>query len=241
MAAPQHALYLPRLVLDWLREKPQDAAGSVHGTLIFADVSGFTALSDRLAIEMGRGGSEKVTSVMNEAFSELVEIVFLEHGDLLRFGGDALVALFTEEHHSGRACRAAVDMRDAISDIDAGDIDLDISIGIASGVIDVDLIGHGHPEMVLSGPTVDEVIGAESAASAGQIFVSAVLAESCIARSKRYCSAGPVSIDNDLRRRSPTPHQGDSAIDDHGLKIRVRGYINNVPLPAASIAAWIVV
>ena len=177
MAAPQHALYLPRLVLDWLREKPQDSSGSVHGTLIFADVSGFTALSDRLAIEMGRGGSEKVTSVMNEAFSELVEIVFLEHGDLLRFGGDALVALFTDDHHSGRACRAAVDMRDAIGDIDAGDIDLDISIGIASGDIDVDLIGHGHREMVLSGPTVDEVIGAESTATAGQIFVSAVLAD----------------------------------------------------------------
>lgn len=177
MAAPQHALYLPRLVLDWLREKPKDASGSVHGTLIFADVSGFTALSDRLAIEMGKGGSEKVTAVMNDAFSELVEIVFLEHGDLLRFGGDALVALFTEEHHSGRACRAAVDMRDAIGDIDAGDIDLDISIGIASGDIDINLIGHGHREMVLSGPTVDEVIAAESAANAGQIFVSAVLAE----------------------------------------------------------------
>ncbi len=55
MAAPQHALYLPRLVLDWLRDQPADQrSGSVHGTLIFADVSGFTALSDRLAIEMGR-------------------------------------------------------------------------------------------------------------------------------------------------------------------------------------------
>ncbi|MBK5266740.1 MAG: tetratricopeptide repeat protein [Acidimicrobiia bacterium] len=177
MAAPQHALYLPRLVFDWLRERPTASSGSVHGTLIFADVSGFTALSDRLAIEMGRGGSEKVTSVMNEAFAELVEIVFLEHGDLLRFGGDALVALFTEEHHSGRACRAAIDMRDAIGDIDAGDIDLNISIGIASGDINVNVIGREHREMILSGPTVDEVIGAESGATAGQIFVSPVLAE----------------------------------------------------------------
>lgn len=175
MAAPQHALYLPRLVLDWLRDAPDTTSDTLHGTLIFADVSGFTALSDRLATEMGRSGSEAVTSVMNEAFSELVEIVFLEHGDLLRFGGDALVALFTGDHHVGRACRAAVDMREAISEIDAGDIDLDISIGIAAGDIYVDLIGQSHREMVLSGPAVDGVIGAESAASAGQIFAGADL------------------------------------------------------------------
>ena len=86
MAAPQHALYLPRLVLDWLREKPQDASGSVHGTLIFADVSGFTALSDRLAIEMGRGGSEKVTSVMNEALNitNLLEAEGMSWHDVVR-------------------------------------------------------------------------------------------------------------------------------------------------------------
>ena len=196
MASPQHALYLPRLVLDWLRDKPTEHTGRAEGTLIFADVSGFTALSDRLAIEMGKGGSEAVTAVMNDAFGELVEIVFLEHGDLLRFGGDALVAWFTGEEHSGRACRAAVDMREAITEIDAGDIDLGISIGVASGEITIDLIGTSHREIVLSGEGVDLVIAAEGAADRGQIFVSANL-ESEIGHVATMDETGFLSLDDD--------------------------------------------
>src|SRR5205807_7589560 len=41
--------YVPRLLADWQREAPGEAARTIEGTLVFVDISGFTKLSERLA------------------------------------------------------------------------------------------------------------------------------------------------------------------------------------------------
>ena len=41
--------YVPRLVMDWLRETPNDRYRPVVGTLAFVDLSGFTKMCERLA------------------------------------------------------------------------------------------------------------------------------------------------------------------------------------------------
>ena len=151
MAAPQHALYVPRTAIEWMAEHPDLRTRHLEGTVLFADVSGFTALSERLMTEMGERGAEVVTRVMNRAFGELVEIVLLEHGDLLRFGGDAILVLFTGDGHVGRACRAAVDMREAIGDVETPGDPLGISIGLGTGTITADRIGQASQEIIVSG------------------------------------------------------------------------------------------
>jgi len=177
MSSPQHALYLPRMLLDWLSHEPDATHRSLDGTVVFADVSGFTALTETLAAEHGKGGAEQITRIMNEAFTELVDIVFMEGGDLLRYGGDALFCFFEGENHAGRAVRAAIDMGAEITEIDAGEVDLGISIGLASGRMDVVLVGSDEREMFFSGPAVDEAMAAESAAEKGQVFAPAGFGE----------------------------------------------------------------
>jgi len=170
MSSPQHALYLPRMLLDWLRNEPDETYRTLEGTVVFADVSGFTALTESLAAEHGKGGAEQITRIMNEAFTELVDIVFMEGGDLLRYGGDALFCFFDGEDHAGRAARAAIDMGGEITEIDAGEIDLGISIGLAAGQMDVAIVGTDEREMFFSGPAVEGAMAAESAADRGQVF-----------------------------------------------------------------------
>ena len=177
MAAPQHALYVPRTAIEWMAEHPDLRTRHIEGTVLFADISGFTALSERLMQEMGERGAEVVTRVMNRAFGELVEIVLLEHGDLLRFGGDAILVLFDGEDHVGRACRAAVDMSEAIADVETPGEPLGISIGLATGTIKADRIGHASQELIVSGDTIDRMLAAESAASSGEIGIDDRLAE----------------------------------------------------------------
>jgi hypothetical protein len=41
--------YVPRLVIDWLRETPDQTYRQVEGSLAFVDVSGFTNLTERLS------------------------------------------------------------------------------------------------------------------------------------------------------------------------------------------------
>ena len=41
--------YVPRVVVDWLRTSQEDRRRELEGTLAFVDISGFTAMSERLA------------------------------------------------------------------------------------------------------------------------------------------------------------------------------------------------
>jgi class 3 adenylate cyclase/tetratricopeptide (TPR) repeat protein len=159
-----------------MADHPELRTRHVEGTVLFADISGFTALSERLMQEMGERGAEVVTRVMNRAFGELVEIVLLEHGDLLRFGGDAVLVMFTGDGHVGRACRAAVDMSEAIGHVETPGDPLGISIGLASGEVVIDRVGSISQELIVSGPTIDRMLAAESAASSGEIGIGEELA-----------------------------------------------------------------
>jgi class 3 adenylate cyclase len=100
--APETALwaaaapYVPSVLLDAFRQDPDRPAISidaVEGTLVFADISGFTALSERLA-GLGREGPERLTEIINGNFQLLLDIARQRGGGNLKFGGDALALLF---------------------------------------------------------------------------------------------------------------------------------------------------
>jgi class 3 adenylate cyclase len=55
--------YVPRVVVDWVRGEPDARRRELEGTLAFVDISGFTAMSERLA-QKGKLGAEEVTEVM---------------------------------------------------------------------------------------------------------------------------------------------------------------------------------
>src|SRR5437764_1455567 len=79
--------FVPRVVVDWLREAPEARRRELEGTLVFVDISGFTAMSERLATK-GKLGAEEVTDVMNLVFARLLDVAYAWGGGLLKFGGD---------------------------------------------------------------------------------------------------------------------------------------------------------
>ena len=60
-----------------------------EGSVLFADLSGFTALSERLSA-LGKQGAEEITTIVNDLFGALLEDVERYGGILLKFGGDAM-------------------------------------------------------------------------------------------------------------------------------------------------------
>jgi len=66
--------FVPRLVIDWLRESPNDLYREVEGSMAFVDISGFTALSERLA-RKGKIGAELMRDTLNGVFEAAVEAV----------------------------------------------------------------------------------------------------------------------------------------------------------------------
>ena len=146
------------------------------GTFVFADISGFTKLSEQLA-ELGKAGAEELTVLLNATFESLLGVARDEGGDLVKFGGDALFLFFQGEHHAARACRAAHGMRAALKArgpvvTGKGRVVLKISMGAHSGPFLFVLAGDEQRELFVLGEHATVVTDMESTADAGEILVS---------------------------------------------------------------------
>ena len=190
-AAPADAAllapYLPRAVIRELALEPAAAVRSLPGTLVFADVTGFTRLSERLA-RIGAEGAEQISDAIGASFATLLEVAYANGGGLLKFGGDALLLFFEGDGHAERACRAAIGMRRALRAAGAiatpgGRTALRMSVGVHTGTLHLFLAGRSHREPVVAGPAVTAVLRMERAARAGDIVVSPAVAALLPARS----------------------------------------------------------
>src|ERR1043166_2416351 len=182
MAAPETASavdltpFVPRVVVEWLREIPEARRRDLEGTLVFVDISGFTAMSERLA-QKGKVGAEEVTEVMNLVFARLLDVAYACGGGLLKFGGDALLLFFSDDAHEARACDAAFGMRKALRELgrpqtSVGPVTLKMHVGVHRDVYAFFLAGESHRELLLAGPGVTRTVEMESNAEAGEILVS---------------------------------------------------------------------
>ena len=168
--------YLPRVLISWLAEAPGTTLREVDGTIVFVDISGFTKMSERLA-RSGKVGAEEVTEVIGSVFARLLSVAYGEGGGLIKFGGDALLLLFTGNEHPIQGARAAVGMRRALREIGAidttaGKVTLRMSVGLHSGTFQFFLVGETHRELIITGPAATETVSMEGTAVAGEILAS---------------------------------------------------------------------
>src|SRR2546423_3515704 len=90
--------YVPRLVADWAQTRNDERWRPIEATMVFADLSGFTAMSERLS-RLGRRGAEEVTDAIGGCFAELLAVAYGAGGGLLQVGGRALVLAVVRPDH----------------------------------------------------------------------------------------------------------------------------------------------
>jgi class 3 adenylate cyclase/tetratricopeptide (TPR) repeat protein len=180
---PERAgLYVPRVLQQHLADDPLRQAWSAEGTAVFADVSGFTKLSEALA-QKGREGAEQITETIEHVFGVLLGVAYERGGTLLKFGGDALLLWFQGEDHVVRACGAAARIRAVLNDVGTIElpdvtVTLRISQGVHTGRFEFFAVGTSHRELLPVGPGWSRLAATESSAEADQIVVSAETAAS---------------------------------------------------------------
>jgi class 3 adenylate cyclase/tetratricopeptide (TPR) repeat protein len=172
--------HIPELAIDWSLDTPEARVRSVEGSLCFADISGFTALAERLA-QRGRIGGEELIETLSRVFATMLDTAHARGGMLLKFGGDALLLFFDGADHATRAAATAVDMRTALrraagTPTSVGPMRLSMSVGVHSDEVLFFLVGATHRELVLLGPAANTVIETEAAAESGEILLSAATA-----------------------------------------------------------------
>jgi class 3 adenylate cyclase/tetratricopeptide (TPR) repeat protein len=172
--APALGPFVPNLLADW-RRVPNRRWWRTDGSLLSADISGFTKLSERLA-GLGKEGAEELTDLINECFDGMIDVATAHGGDVLKFGGDALLLLFTGPDHVDRACAAAIGMRASITrplrTRSVARVALKMSQGIHRGELLFFVIDAGHHELLVTGPGATSTVECESTASAGEILLS---------------------------------------------------------------------
>lgn len=106
------ASYVPQVVSQRLADDPTPItiprSETFPAALLFADISGFTALAERLA-HQGPAGAEELSYLLNAYFGQLIDLIIAQGGDIVKFAGDALIALWpaADESHLGQAIHKA--------------------------------------------------------------------------------------------------------------------------------------
>lgn len=178
------AAYIPAIIIQQQLRDP--APGRVRGeywdgSVLFADLSGFTALSERLST-LGKQGAEEISGIINQLFGALVDDILRYGGTVLKFGGDAITAFFAEEslgqQHAALATSAALALQQrmqsfAQTETRAGTFRLQLRIGVHSGRVFAAQVGDAeHIELVVTGRNINRVALAQEIAETGEIVIS---------------------------------------------------------------------
>jgi predicted ATPase/class 3 adenylate cyclase len=159
-----------------LAEHPGQQSWTAEGSAVFADISGFTKLSESLA-RKGRVGAEQITEAIGRTFEAMLAVAYDSGGALLKFGGDSMLLWFEGERHAGRAALVAAKMRQALSEIGQftlsdANVTLQISQGVHSGQFHFFAVGTSHTELLPVGPAWSRLVAIERGADADEIVVS---------------------------------------------------------------------
>src|SRR5580700_768027 len=87
------ATYVPRRLLRNFAQRGATLEPRVEqfpAAILFADISGFTDLSERLG-RKGPAGTEELSAIINRCFGSMLGPVGRTSGDVLMMAGDALV------------------------------------------------------------------------------------------------------------------------------------------------------
>ena len=128
---------VPRIVLDWVTDEPERRWRVVEGTMVFADISGFTALSEKLATR-GRIGTEELVETLSRLFAGMLDITVNRST-----GGHGL------QFHGRESELAAVRNRiEAGADGHGGVVTLIGAAGLGKSRLVREALGSDHPRIV---------------------------------------------------------------------------------------------
>ncbi|KAI4900581.1 hypothetical protein NFI96_017263, partial [Prochilodus magdalenae] len=179
------AAHVPDIVVYSSLDKKIPYAEQFYGVLLFADISGFTALTEKFSCKKGYGADE-LTHTLNSYIGDIVKYILAHRGDILNYAGDAILALWTVERSQlseviSLAVRCSLSIQEHCGVRKTGvDCDLRVKIGISAGVLSKVIVGDetSHYYVVI-GRAVDEVRLAEGLAEASTIILSPNAWELC--------------------------------------------------------------
>lgn len=171
-----HRLLSPHLVEEVVNGRLDIKKGGElrRATVMFADIRGFTSISERLA-------PQRVVDLLNDYFEHMVDVIFKFEGTLDKFIGDEIMAIWgapiSRHDDAERAVRTAVEMQHAMRAFNAeqaeqGGAGFEIGIGLNTGEVVAGYMGSTKSiEYTVMGDTVNTAARFCSTAQGGDILI----------------------------------------------------------------------
>ncbi len=201
VARANYSRFLPEYVVKQMLENPESfKLGGVSQTItiLFADIRGFTRISEHAP-------AEKIVSLLNRYFSAMTDIIFAHGGTLDKYLGDGLMALFgaptATPDDASNALNAAVAMQRRLMGInrelrDEGFPEIGVGMGLHTGEAIIGYIGSDRrSEYTAIGDTVNTSSRLESNARGGEILISDATAQAAHSRYK-LVPRDPIMVKN---------------------------------------------
>ncbi len=172
--------YVPDILQERILSDPtaptKPFAGIYKAAVLFVDISGFTALTEEFAAQ-GPSGAEDISSVLNEFYSQWIQIIKKYGGDIIKFAGDGLLIIWQYndlEKATLLAAQTALEAREQLENFQAGNKTLSTRIALATGHIALTGLGgvFNRWEMVITGEAIDQISKAQSFLPSGQFITS---------------------------------------------------------------------
>ncbi|XP_062447265.1 adenylate cyclase type 10-like [Rhea pennata] len=193
------AAYVPDLLLSEDLKQESRCVENFHGVLLFADVSGFTALTEKFSQSINLDqGADEVAQTLNRYMGDILEELLAFGGDVLKFAGDAVLVLWRVRQTQLRdtvglvlQCSQQIQAKHGTRDTDVG-LKLRLKIGISAGHMSLLTVGDKQEQrFLIVGQAVGDVWQAQNLASAGDVILSAGCWELCNqSRVKAKCLKG---------------------------------------------------
>lgn len=156
----------------------------ITAVTMFADVSGFTAMSEALG-RFGKQGTEELTDTLNSYFDPTINLIERYGGIIGKFGGDAMTVLFpyTNEEEQRSAVRRAVacGLQVQVDMVKYTDIptsgglySLAMKVGLGMGAVYLANVGDEtiRLEFIIAGHAIDECSDAEHHSEKGDVVAA---------------------------------------------------------------------
>ena len=162
------ARYVAKEVVDRLLTSAEDVlqGNALVATVLFSDIRRFSTLSEEMT-------PRNTVTMLNEYFTEMVEVIFTHGGMLDKYLGDGLMAIFgapvSSSCDADNALLVATDMIGALGRYNArrverGDTPIEIGIGLATGEVLAGSVGMAkRMEYTVIGDNVNLAARLESA------------------------------------------------------------------------------
>jgi len=180
--------YVPLLIRRRLAADPTPlhapALENFPAAVMLADISGFTALAERLA-QHGESGSEELSRLLNIFFGQLINIISAHGGDVLKFAGDAMLAAWPADEEAvalqgaalqlavRRAAQCALAIQtQALTEVEGLRLSLRVGIGVGE-ILAAQLGGERNRwELVPAGEPLVQMSTAKRQAEPGEVILS---------------------------------------------------------------------